>query len=221
MKRIPESCELMDDLVEARAYADSDFSEPHDAFVALFKHLFPKFSAGLVLDIGCGNADPTIRFAKVYPNAHIIGLDGSETMLSFGREAVKKAGLSDRIKLERKMLQEYTPLPELFDTIICNSVLHHLEPPESLWIAITRLAKKDAPVLVMDFFRPATVEVAEELVAMHAKDSPELMTGGFYNSLLAAYRPNEVRMQINDAGFPAFRIEVVSDRHMIIFGEIK
>lgn len=219
MKRIPESHELMDEYVEAEAYADSDFSEPHNAFVALFQKLFPDFSEGVVLDIGCGNADPTIRFAKAYPKVQLIGLDGSEAMLSFGREAASKAGLSDRIKLEKDMLQEYMPPPELFDAIICNSLLHHLQPPGALWTAIKKLAKRAAPVLVMDFFRPPTLERAKELVALHAIDSPELMTGGFYNSLLAAYRPEEVRMQLNAAGLSTFHVEVTSDRHMIIFGK--
>lgn len=65
MKRIVEP-ELMEDPAQAEAYATSDFSEPHNAFVDRFKHLFPDFTEGIVVDLGCGNADPTIRFARAY-----------------------------------------------------------------------------------------------------------------------------------------------------------
>ncbi len=218
MKRIPESHELMDEFIEAKAYAESDFSGPHNAFVSHFQKIFPGFSAGLVLDIGCGNADPTIRFAKVYPKSQLVGLDGSAAMLSFARKAIGEAGLSHRIQLEQRTLQEYTDAPSSFDAVICNSLLHHITPAHALWIAIKKVAKKGAPVLVMDFTRPPTPERAEELVKLHAKGSPELLTGGFYNSLLAAYRPEEVRLQLNEVGLSTFRVEVISDRHMIIFG---
>ncbi len=210
----------MDEFVEAKAYADSDFSEPHNTFVAYFQKIFPSFSEGLVLDIGCGNADPTMRFARAYPNVQLIGLDGSETMLMFGRVAIEKAGLDGRIRLKKQMIQSYRASAEMFDGIICNSVLHHLEPVEALWTAIRKFAKRGAPVLVMDFFRPDSQDRAKELVALHAKDSPELMTGGFYNSLLAAYTPDEVQTQLGAAGITTFQEEVISDRHMIIFGKI-
>lgn len=219
MKRIPEQHELMDDYVEVQAYAEMDFSGPHNMFIAQFQKLFPDFSEGLVLDIGCGNADPTIRFANAYPNTQLYGLDGSAVMLSFAEKAVAKAGLSERIEFEQGTLQKYSGKSKVFDAIICNSVLHHIEPVDSLWTGINMLAKKGAPVLVMDFFRPLSRELAETLVDLHAKDSPEeLRTRGFYNSLLAAFTSEEVRVQLDKAGLSAFQIQVISDRHMIIFG---
>lgn len=40
MQRIPEP-DLMDDDAQARAYAEADFSEPHENFIALFKQQWP------------------------------------------------------------------------------------------------------------------------------------------------------------------------------------
>ena len=40
MKRIPEA-ELMDDVEQAKAYADADLSEAHDSFVTHFRQRFP------------------------------------------------------------------------------------------------------------------------------------------------------------------------------------
>ena len=70
MKRIPEP-ELMDDPEQARAYALADFSEPHQAFIDHFARCFPRHRPRRVLDLGCGPADVTIRFARAYPDCVI------------------------------------------------------------------------------------------------------------------------------------------------------
>ena len=72
MQRIPEP-ELMTDPAQAQAYAETDFSAPHDAFIAHFAARFPDFKTGRVLDLGCGAADVTLRFARAYPDAEIVG----------------------------------------------------------------------------------------------------------------------------------------------------
>lgn len=217
MKRIPEP-ELMEDPAQAEAYATSDFSEPHNAFVARFRSLFPDFTEGLVADLGCGNADPTIRFAKTYPGAKLVGFDGSEAMLMFGRKAVADAKLFDRISLEKRFLPNHDQDLHSFDAVVSNSLLHQLHDPKVMWQTIRELAKPGAPVLVMDLTRPPSKKRARELVALYAQGAPELMSRDFYNSLLAAFEPKEVRKQLETAGLPSFKVGVVSDRHMIIYG---
>ena len=220
MERFPEQHQLMDDYEQAKAYAESDFTEPHNAFVVRFKERFPEFADGLVLDIGCGNADPTIRFAKALPNTQIIGLDGSEAMLKFARESVIREDLTERIQLNQGLIGEDTFPDSSFDAVICNSLLHHLDKPEVLWDSIKSFAKPSAPVFVMDLTRPPSTLRAMELVREHAEGAPEQMRKDFFNSLLAAYRPEEVRTQLDNAGLSQLRVEVVSDRHMVIFGSI-
>jgi hypothetical protein len=65
MQHIPEP-ELMTDPAQAQAYAEADFSAPHDAFVAHFAARFPDFKTGSVLDLGWGmrrSRKPTARIA--------------------------------------------------------------------------------------------------------------------------------------------------------------
>lgn len=217
MERIPEP-ELMEDPAQAEAYATSDFSEPHNAFVDRFKRLFPDFTEGIVVDLGCGNADPTIRFARACPKVKLVGLDGSEAMLKFGRKAVEAARLSDRIQLERKALPHHGYSQPSFDAVISNSLLHQLHNPDILWQSVKELAKTGVPVFVMDLTRPPTKRRAQELVTLHAKEAPKLMARDFYNSLLAAFKPSEVGAQLDKAGLSSLKVEVVSDRHIIIYG---
>src|ERR1700756_535586 len=117
MQRIPEP-ELMDEQDQAAAYAAADWSEAHDKVPAHFRQRFPKFAAGRVIDLGCGTADVTIRFARAYPDVTILGVDGSGTMLSFGRRAVRDAGLDSRITLQKRYLPDAAIEMRTFDVLI-------------------------------------------------------------------------------------------------------
>lgn len=216
LERVPEP-ELMDDPVQAQAYAEADFSEPHQAFVDHFRRRFPTFAGGRVMDLGCGPADVTLRFARAYPAADILGVDGAQAMLALAREAVEQAGLGERVRFA--CLRLPTPaLPGGFDGVISNSLLHHLADPQDLWAAVRQVARPGAPVLVMDLMRPESEAELERLVAAYTVGAPEVLRRDFRNSLRAAYRPQEVEDQLTRAGLSGFRVEVVSDRHLLAWG---
>jgi SAM-dependent methyltransferase len=218
MERIPEP-ELMEDPEQARAYALADFSEPHEAFVRHFQRLFPDFAHGRVLDLGCGAADVTIRFARAYSRATLEGIDGAEPMLELGREAVARAGLDSRIVL-RSLHLPAAGLNGGYDAVISNSLLHHLAEPETLWQAVAKAARPGAPLLVMDLLRPASRDAALGLVRLHAGDAAPVLARDFFNSLLAAYRPGEVARQLRAAGLAHLDVEPVSDRHWLVWGHV-
>jgi SAM-dependent methyltransferase len=218
MDRIPEP-ELMDDNAQARAYAEADFSEPHDHFVALFRETFPGLElAGTVLDLGCGPADVTIRFARAYPRCRIDGVDGAPAMLRFGRDAVRRAGLDGRIRLIEGYLPDAVLPLDAYDAVISNSLLHHLADPRVLWESVKRWGRPGAPVFVMDLRRPDTFGQVERLVRQYAAGEPEVLRRDFENSLRAAYRPEEVQEQLRAADLAGLTIRVVSDRHLVITG---
>lgn len=218
MDRIPEP-ELMNEEAQARAYAEADFAEPHDHFVALFGECFPGVDpAGWVLDLGCGPGDITLRFARAHPRCHIDGVDGAEAMLALGHEAVEAAGLIDRIRL----VHGYLPGAQLprrrYEAVISNSLLHHLADPHALWAAIIAHAGVRAPVFVMDLMRPASREAAAALADEYAAGEPEVLRRDFHHSLLAAYTPEEVEAQLAAAGLEGLAVRPVSDRHLIVSG---
>lgn len=218
IERTPEP-DLMNDIAQAEAYAQTDFSEPHDAFVAHFRERFPDFKDGNVLDLGCGTADVIIRFAHAFPSAHITGVDGAAAMLDIGLQEVEQCDLGDRISLERCVLPHSDLSKRMFDAVISNSLLHHLKDPSTMWDIIKECLKDRSPVLVMDLMRPETRERAMELMGMYALDAPEILQQDFYNSLLASYTVDEVREQLKTAGLD-LTVEAVSDRHLIAWGNI-
>ena len=220
MRRVPEP-ELMTDPEQAAAYAGADFSEPHQAFIGHFQCLFPEFHAGRALDLGCGAADVTIRFARAYPEARIDGVEGAAAMLGLGRRAVARAELNNRIALIESRLPDARLDRRNYDAIICNSLLHHLADPHVLWQTVRMAARRGAPLLVMDLLRPQSARAARALVKLHAADAPPILQRDFYNSLRAAYRPDEVATQLQMTGFEQLKLSVSSDRHWIVWGKVE
>lgn len=208
----------MDEQEQAAAYAAEDWSEAHGKVPGYFRQRFPEFTGGLVVDLGCGTADVTIRFVKAYPEVRAVGVDGSEAMLGFGRRAVREAGLDSRITLEKRYLPDAELETRKFDAVICNSLLHHFADPVALWRTAVRCAKPGAPVLLTDLVRPADHERAVELVHEHAKDAPPLLQRDFIASLHAAYTPGEVRHQLAAAGLESFRVDHVDELHFVGWG---
>lgn len=211
--------ELMEDAAQAEAYAATDFSQPHQEVVTRFAACFPEFARGAVLDLGCGTADVTLRFARAFPGARITGVDGAAAMLRCGRRLIRQCDLQGQISLEEILLPAARLEARRFDAVICNSLLHHLADPAVLWRTARACARPGAPIFVMDLLRPESAARAAALVQQHAGDAPELLRRDFYCSLLAAYRPDEVRAQLAAARLAdALRVEVISDRHWIAWG---
>jgi cyclopropane fatty-acyl-phospholipid synthase-like methyltransferase len=218
MLREPEP-ELMDSEEQALAYALADFSEPHDRFVALFRETFGELSVdGTVLDLGCGPADVTIRFARAFTACRIDGLDAGPNMLKLAGEAVRRHGLSDRIRLLNARLPGAVTPRLAYDAVISNSLLHHLADPMVLWEAIEAYAKPGAAVFVMDLMRPPSRPDLDDMVKRYADDEPEVLRKDFRNSLLAAYRVDEVRGQLERAGLAVLSVRSVGDRHLVVSG---
>ncbi|MFO8024332.1 class I SAM-dependent methyltransferase [Thiohalophilus sp.] len=220
MQRIPEP-ELMDEAEQARAYARADFDAPHRFFIDCFQQRFTnKHLHGNVLDLGCGPADISVRFARAYPHCHIDGIDGAEAMLAEGRERLAREQLTERIHLYRVNLPRDTiPLPA-YDVIISNSLLHHLHDPQVLWQAVKQHGRPGTPVFIMDLQRPDTPQQARELMQHYAADEPPILQRDFYHSLCAAFTPDEVRQQLHRVGLDYLEVKSVSDRHLVVQGHL-
>ena len=76
-------------------------------------------------------------------------------------------------------------------------------------------------MFIMDLMRFASRAAVSQLVEEYAGGEPQLLQRDFFNSLLAAYRPAEVRMQLEQSGLAELHIETVSDRHFIVFGTLR
>ena len=209
----------MDDTEQAQAYSEADFTESHQRFVDEFVARFPAWQtrAFRAIDLGCGPADVTVRFAQAHPQAHVDGIDAAEAMLAFGRRRVHDARLDDRIRLEQRHLPDEGLDDAAYDVGLANSVLHHLADPAALWHTLSHATVDGAPILVMDLCRPADDDTVDAMVEQYMPDAPPVLAHDFRASLRAAYRVEEVQQQVAAAGL-ALEVELITDRHLVVSG---
>ncbi len=217
MQRVPEA-ELMNDPAQAQAYASADFSEPHNRFVELFRQRCGGPLATEVLDLGCGPGDICRRFARAYPDCTIHAVDAAPAMLELGRRTCRAEQLHERITFFQAHLPAARLPRQYYEVILSNSLLHHLRDPGTLWDSIRRFGHSGTTVFVMDLLRPASTQAANRLVDLYAAAEPDILRQDFHNSLCAAYMAEEVSAQLRSHNLGHLQLEVVSDRHFIVFG---
>jgi SAM-dependent methyltransferase len=221
MLRIPEP-ELMDDPEQALAYALADFSTTHGARVAMFRSLLPDTRlTGPVLDLGCGSGDVLLRFAHAFPEARFVGVDGSRPMLELAQRAIDaEPTLRERVYVRYGIIP-HCDLPETpWQLVMSHSLLHQLHDPQVLWQTLTGCAERGCAVFIADLRRPASEQLARQMVQSSSKDEPEILQRDFFNSLCAAFEPDEVREQLSAAGLAHLQVTAQEPFHLSISGRL-
>lgn len=218
LERRPEP-ELMDSPAQVQAYAAADFAESNRMFADRLVAALADRPPGRLIDLGCGPGDILIRLAKALPDWALTGLDAGENMLAAAHRAVTAAGLGERIGLRHARLPETGLGTAKFDCLASNSLLHHLPEPGVLWQVVRELGAPGAWVQVMDLDRPQTAADCDALLARHAAGEPDVLREDFRNSLIAAWRAEEVRDQLDRAGL-ALDCQRISDRHWLVAGSL-
>jgi SAM-dependent methyltransferase len=218
--RIPE-LELMDDPEQALAYAQADFSATHGVRVQMYRELFPQPLDGPVLDLGCGAGDVLLRFARAFPQARFVGIDGSRPMLALAQQAIDaEPALRDRVDVRYGIIPQ-CDLPQApWQLIMSHSLLHQLHEPQVLWRTVSDSADRGCAVFVADLRRPASDGEARRMVQATSKDEPEILQRDFFNSLCAAFEPDEVRAQLAAAGLSQLRVMSHEPFHLSISGRL-
>jgi trans-aconitate methyltransferase len=218
MDRILEP-ELMEEYSQVVAYAEADFELAHSDFIERLQDVVDKPDfCGIALDLGCGPGDITRRFLGAYPNAKVHAVDGSKLMLEHGLL------LTDPL-LVTKLQYIHGKLPEVelpetrYDVIFSNSLLHHLPYPQILWDTVKKYGRTGSKIIVMDLIRPRSDDEAKKIVNTYAAEEPEILQRDFYQSLLAAFTLEEIRLQLAQAGLKLL-VAQTSDRHVFISGTI-
>lgn len=221
MQRIVEP-ELMDDKVQAEAYAAADFEQAHGLIVEAFDRYFlGEDLSGTILDLGCGAGDISFRFARRFPESVVIGVDGSSEMIRLANEQKEREkNVGERITFIKGRLPDATLAKGAYAAIVSNSLLHHLHSPDVLWQTVLEYMSPGSKILIMDLYRPACIETAQQMVIQYSANEPDILQRDFYHSLLAAFTIKEIQQQLIDAGLTEFKIQILSDRHLCIYGEI-
>ena len=221
--------EVMDTAEEARDYDAMD----HGAVNARFCEDFLCFAdrgaqpalgrrAARVVDFGTGTALIPIELCKRAAGFVVVAIDLAQHMLDLARENVARAGLAERILLER-VDAKGTPYEDLaFGATISNSIIHHIPEPSRGLAEMWRVTAKGGLLFVRDLHRPARESEVDRLVALYGGEPPadparlasyENQRALFRASLCAALTTSEVADMVAPLGIPASAVAMTSDRH--------
>ena len=138
-------------------------------------------------------------------------------MLEIAKQEIDIAGCLGRISLNHVAVEAM----ELFengmaDTVISNSLLHHLEEPRIGLETAVRLTREGGRLFIRDLARPETAEEIESMVRAYSGEESENGQQLFRQSLHAALTLNEIRAIARGLGIPEDHVQMSSDRHWTI-----
>lgn len=120
-------------------------------------------AGGRLLEVGCGTGNLQLQIAKAFPAALCTGIDIDPTGLAAAREAIRRAGLAERVTLIEGDVATAVA-PGSFDVVVMVEVLHEIAP--SLRPGILRAcAAALSPggwLVILDETYPATLAEARQ-----------------------------------------------------------
>lgn len=204
--------EVMDTPDEAHEYDAMDHAAVNDKFAADFFAVCPT-PGGVVLDVGTGTAQIPIRMAAVHPTVRVHAIDLADEMLKLAAANIGKAGVADRVTVEKVNGREMPFADGRFAAVVSNSIIHHIPEPYICFAEMVRVCAAGGVLFVRDLLRPETEEELAHLVRTYAGDATPKQRQLFGDSLRAALTLAEVRELVGRLGFAPATVAQTSDRH--------
>jgi ubiquinone/menaquinone biosynthesis C-methylase UbiE len=203
--------EVMDDRDEAVEYNAMDHREVNRKFV---EDLIAAGPIGEdVLDIGTGTALIPIELCRQSPSVRVMAFDFSVEMLDLARYRIEVEGVTHRVQLQYGDAKEMIFQSSYFDTVMSNSLVHHLPTHDTFFEEAIRVLRPGGLLFVRDLCRPSSIEELETLVEVHAGHESPSAKQMLHQSLHAALRLEEVSQLAIAVGLPADCVTMTSDRH--------
>jgi ubiquinone/menaquinone biosynthesis C-methylase UbiE len=210
LSRVLEA-EAMDSAREAAEYNSMDHAAVNERFVA---DLAAAGEIGEdVLDLGTGTALIPVALCRAVADCRVLAVDLSVSMLDLARYNIEVAGLIERIRLEHVDCKHLPYADESFDTVMSNSIVHHVPEPSSVLREAIRVARPTGLLFFRDLIRPSGESELEHLVQTYAGDADEFQQAMFRDSLRASLTLPEARELVATLGCDPASVRATSDRH--------
>jgi len=118
-------------------------------------------AGGALLEVGCGTGMLQLQVAKAFPNARCTGVDIDPTGLAAAREAVRHAGLAERVSIVEGDVATGVPAAA-FDIVVMVEVLHEIAPDirPAVVKGCARALRPGGWLVIVDETYPSTLEEA-------------------------------------------------------------
>ncbi len=231
MERIPES-ELMESRKQVLSYVEGDFSKGENQFVDFINHYLISnqihlTNEDLIVDLGCGPGNITEKIALKWPDANVIGIDGS-------KEMIKQAKIRNNLDLNMKTLKNINyfcsdirsiDLKEIssksnIKLLVSNSLLHHIISIDHFLDCICNLSTEDTINFHKDLIRPKDEKTALELKEKCNGIYNNVLLNDYYASLKASYTKDELKKIISERMLHSLDVIEDGDEYLILYGKV-
>ena len=214
LKRVLEP-EVMDTPEEASDYNEMDHSQVNQLFVEelLAFASANKVEIADVLDMGTGTALIPIALCQNHEDCRVMAIDMAVNMLDLARYNIEAESLIERITLAKVDAKDMPYQDRMFDTVISNSIIHHIPEPIQCVREMVRVTADGGMLFVRDLLRPGTDAEAKRIVQEYTGDENEHSQQMFDDSLRAALSLDEIRDIATEFGFDPESVQQTTDRH--------
>ena len=205
----------MDTPEDAQEFEEMDHSEVNRIFV---DDLLAGGEIGkYVVDLGCGPAAIPIELCSRDDNVQVMAIDSAISMLEVAKIQIDFAGLLDQVFLEHADVKDMGEFePDMAETVMSNSLIHHLAQPELALQSALYLLKPGGRLFIRDLYRPDSNETVEKLVSQYVSNETQYAQQLFRQSLCASLTLDEIQDVAGGFGISKEHVQMTSDRHWTI-----
>ena len=231
MKRTVEP-ELMENEDQVISYAKADFSEGEKNFINQINYYMIKNNINLnqqelIVDLGCGPGNISEKLSIKWPNALVIGIDGSKEMIRIAELNKKNSLNSSRLKnlsyicadIKNLKISEIS-IEKDISLLVSNSLIHHITHLEDFFNSIKRLSNNMTTNFHKDLKRPDNEKLALKLKEKCAEKNNDILTNDYYASLKASYTSKELQNYIFENKLSSLEVFEEGDQYLVIYGKV-
>ena len=224
--------ELMEREDQVISYAKADFSDGENNLINQINYYLINNNINLntqelIVDLGCGPGNISEKLSIKWPNATVIGIDGSKEMIRLAELNKKKSSNRRQFKNLSYMCADIKNikaseicLEKNISLLVSNSLIHHITYLDDFFNCIKRLSSNLTINFHKDLKRPNNEKLALELKEKCAEKFNHILTNDYYASLKASYTSKELKDFIFENNLSSLEVFEEGDQYLVIYGKV-
>ena len=224
--------ELMEREDQVISYAKADFSDGENNLIKQINYYLINNNINLntqelIVDLGCGPGNISEKLSIKWPNATVIGIDGSKEMIRLAELNKKKSSNRSQFKNLSYMCADIKNikaseicLEKNISLLVSNSLIHHISYLDDFFNCIKKLSSNLTINFHKDLKRPNDEKSALELKEKCAEKYDDILTNDYYASLKASYTLKELKNFIFENKLYSLEVFEEGDQYLVIYGKV-